>query len=209
MPDSKFIPAQLRAGIKVESEHTNSRAIAKQIAKAHLVEQPRYYSYLDKMEKSWKQTKHLRRSKRGKLFVAGSKIAKRQYVGADPKDDFIATTDQHGIAHVMPMREFRNSLMKRERLQKSTIPEWAKKYETMTTEQLIEKKRAVEEEMNRLQMEADRLNKLYWDSKSPKGGHTKEGIENSRKAERLERSRDFIMTEFTVFSEILAKRGIT
>lgn len=49
-PDSKFIPAQLRRGTDVETEHTNDRAVAKQIAKAHLAEIPDYYTRLAKME---------------------------------------------------------------------------------------------------------------------------------------------------------------
>jgi hypothetical protein len=51
LPDSMFIPSQLQRGIEVELEHTPHRWLAKMIAKAHLVENPRYYTYLDKMEK--------------------------------------------------------------------------------------------------------------------------------------------------------------
>jgi hypothetical protein len=50
VPDSKFDKVQLKMGIKVEMEHTYSRKIAKQIAKAHLMEHPKYYTYLKKME---------------------------------------------------------------------------------------------------------------------------------------------------------------
>lgn len=75
-PDSRFNPKQLKGGIKVELEHTRAPAVAKQIAKAHLVENPRYYTYLEKMEKSWHQRKHIRKSKKGKLFTAGKKNVK-------------------------------------------------------------------------------------------------------------------------------------
>jgi len=37
-------PKELRLGVKVEMEHTNSRWIAKRIALDHLAENPRYYS---------------------------------------------------------------------------------------------------------------------------------------------------------------------
>lgn len=47
-PDSKFNQTQLRMGVKVELEHTNSHKIAKQIAKAHLNEDPKYYTKLKK-----------------------------------------------------------------------------------------------------------------------------------------------------------------
>jgi hypothetical protein len=48
VPDSNFIKTQLRMGIKTETEHTNSHKIAKQIAKAHLIENPKYYTKLKK-----------------------------------------------------------------------------------------------------------------------------------------------------------------
>ncbi len=50
-PDSSFNKTQLRQGTKVELEHTDSRKIAKQIAKDHLEESPRYYIELGKLEK--------------------------------------------------------------------------------------------------------------------------------------------------------------
>ena len=51
VPDIKFDKKQLKMGIKVETEHTNKKSIAKQIAKAHLMEHPKYYTALSKMEK--------------------------------------------------------------------------------------------------------------------------------------------------------------
>lgn len=51
LPDAKFNKTQLKMGIKVETEHTNDRSLAKQIAKGHLKgESPIYYTYLKKME---------------------------------------------------------------------------------------------------------------------------------------------------------------
>lgn len=44
--DSKFDKTQLRQGIKVEMEHTESKEIAKAIAKAHLSENRNYYTVL-------------------------------------------------------------------------------------------------------------------------------------------------------------------
>lgn len=46
--DTMFNKTQLRMGIKIEKEHTNSSKIAKQIAKAHLMEDPKYYTKLKK-----------------------------------------------------------------------------------------------------------------------------------------------------------------
>jgi hypothetical protein len=55
-PDSDFCPVQLKAGIKVEMEHTNDRAKAKEIVKDHLTESKDYYEHLDKMEDKMKDT---------------------------------------------------------------------------------------------------------------------------------------------------------
>lgn len=46
-----FNQAQLHKGVKSELEHTSSKPIAKEIAMDHLVEDPRYYLKLEKMEK--------------------------------------------------------------------------------------------------------------------------------------------------------------
>ncbi len=56
MPDSAFNKYDLEEGIKVELEHTTSRSIAKEIAKDHLKEDPKYYTKLKKMES--KDTQH-------------------------------------------------------------------------------------------------------------------------------------------------------
>jgi len=46
--DSDFDPKELEMGIKHEMEHTNDPDIAKEIAKDHLTENPKYYSDLKK-----------------------------------------------------------------------------------------------------------------------------------------------------------------
>ena len=51
MSDDAFDPAELAKGIKVEMEHTEDAAQAKEIAKDHLTEDPLYYQKLEKMEK--------------------------------------------------------------------------------------------------------------------------------------------------------------
>lgn len=50
LPDSKFNRKALEAGVKVEKEHTSNPCWAKQIAKAHLVENKNYYKLLRKMK---------------------------------------------------------------------------------------------------------------------------------------------------------------
>jgi hypothetical protein len=49
-PDSDFDPEQLKAGIKVELEHTTDKAKAKEIVKDHLTESAEYYKKLKVME---------------------------------------------------------------------------------------------------------------------------------------------------------------
>ena len=56
-PDDKFDPKELKMGIDVEKEHTDSPAIAKEIAKDHLAECSTYYSRLAKMENECKKAK--------------------------------------------------------------------------------------------------------------------------------------------------------
>ena len=50
----KFNKQQLEMGAKVEMEHTNNPALAKEIAKDHLTEDPKYYNKLKKIEKAHK-----------------------------------------------------------------------------------------------------------------------------------------------------------
>lgn len=58
----KFNPKELKLGIKVEYEHSNSKRVATRIAKQHLCEFPHYYSKgLIPMEKK------LNKMKGGKL----------------------------------------------------------------------------------------------------------------------------------------------
>ena len=47
---SDFNKKSLEKGIKVEMEHTNDRAVAKEITMDHLTEDPKYYDKLSKME---------------------------------------------------------------------------------------------------------------------------------------------------------------
>ena len=54
-PDSDFDKRQLAMGVKVEMEHINCPILAKQISKAHLAENPRYYTFLEALENLVKQ----------------------------------------------------------------------------------------------------------------------------------------------------------
>jgi phage portal protein BeeE len=60
IPDSNFDAEQLKKGIRVEKEHTTSEELAKEIAKAHLSENPKYYDYLETMEEVMKKDKEAR-----------------------------------------------------------------------------------------------------------------------------------------------------
>jgi hypothetical protein len=54
MPPSKFNPASVAKGQKVEIEHTTDPRIAREISRDHISEFPRYYTALDEMEKKLK-----------------------------------------------------------------------------------------------------------------------------------------------------------
>lgn len=51
LPDSQFDKAELAKGIKIEKEHTNNPAVAKEITKDHLTEHDMYYEALPPMER--------------------------------------------------------------------------------------------------------------------------------------------------------------
>jgi hypothetical protein len=53
----KIDPKQIKKGIEVEMEHTDDKEIAEKIAMDHLNEDPRYYVFLESMEKLMKETK--------------------------------------------------------------------------------------------------------------------------------------------------------
>lgn len=55
VPIDKYDPKEIKMGIEVEQEHTDSKAIALQIAKDHLAELPDYYTRLAKMEEEGKK----------------------------------------------------------------------------------------------------------------------------------------------------------
>ncbi len=54
MPSNVFDEKQLEQGIKHELEHTNDSKLAEEIAKDHLIEDPKYYDKLEEMEKKAK-----------------------------------------------------------------------------------------------------------------------------------------------------------
>lgn len=49
-PDTAADPEQLDKGVETEKEHTSDPEVAKEIAKDHLAEDPKYYDRLEKME---------------------------------------------------------------------------------------------------------------------------------------------------------------
>jgi hypothetical protein len=59
-PDYEFDPIQLAIGIRVEMEHTIDPMFAKAIAKDHLMENPRYYTYLVAMEQELKSGERIK-----------------------------------------------------------------------------------------------------------------------------------------------------
>ncbi len=52
--DDKFDADELAKGVEVEQEHTDDKDVAKNVAKDHLSEDPRYYTHLLAMERKYK-----------------------------------------------------------------------------------------------------------------------------------------------------------
>jgi len=69
VPDKKFDRKELKKGEEIEHEHTDSKKIAKKIAKDHLSEIPDYYERLDKMEKKAKKELDLSQKGFKQFFV--------------------------------------------------------------------------------------------------------------------------------------------
>lgn len=75
-PDGDFDAEDLAEGVRVESEHTDDPAVAKEIAKDHLTEDPDYYRKLRSIEKALKRDAITRRR------FAGFLVSIEQDVGA-------------------------------------------------------------------------------------------------------------------------------
>lgn len=60
---SEFDAKELRMGVKVELEHTKDRKLAREIAMDHLVEHPKYYTALLKMERGLEAKKKRRKGR--------------------------------------------------------------------------------------------------------------------------------------------------
>ena len=64
---SDFDPKQIQMGTKVEFEHVNDKAKAREIAMDHLVEHPQYYTHLKKMEEKLEKKGAIDEDARGVL----------------------------------------------------------------------------------------------------------------------------------------------
>jgi hypothetical protein len=85
-PDEDFDPEQLKAGIKVEREHTKDEAAAKEVAKDHLTEFSDYYKRLNKMED--KAKKDMKKS-----FSRANTLIKSMKESCEDKEDSIDEED--------------------------------------------------------------------------------------------------------------------
>lgn len=95
-PDRLFIRKQLREGIKVEKEHTPSKSKAKEIAKDHLTEHPKYYSALKKMEdRLKKKAVYMSRSGKGSdaehTYDYESRAEASRNLDADLRGNYLGT----------------------------------------------------------------------------------------------------------------------
>lgn len=89
-PDNEFEPEALAQGVEVELEHTEDSEIAKEIAKAHLDENDRYYEYLALMEDALKQgalaSGYSIETRRGFPYVINQLVNKYERVGGPVND---------------------------------------------------------------------------------------------------------------------------
>ena len=90
-----FNPEQLEMGIKVEMEHTDDPAKAKEIAMDHLVEDPEYYTHLQKMENESK-TDEKCKSKSMKKKVKESDLNETQEVKDSKGNSFSVILVEEG-----------------------------------------------------------------------------------------------------------------
>jgi hypothetical protein len=74
-------PRALRQGARVEREHTSDRHLAREIAMDHLVEDPRYYTKLAKMEGKRSGARRKKRGRHGRARV--QRVLARKRVGRD------------------------------------------------------------------------------------------------------------------------------
>lgn len=91
-PDSDFDAKQIAKGTKVEMEHVNSKAKAKEISKDHLAEIPDYYTRLAKMEAA--------ATKKGNMMVKSKKERKNP----DLKSKILITTDRPDKVSISPVK---------------------------------------------------------------------------------------------------------
>jgi len=82
---SEFDPEQLKAGTKVEREHTDDPHIAQEIAMDHLSEDPNYYKKLKKVEKEGKIPTMF------EVFLHEAPPAPRKWYGKPIKGDLFGT----------------------------------------------------------------------------------------------------------------------
>ena len=90
-----FINEQLIKGIKVEMEHTDNPEVARKIALDHLLENPFYYEYLDKMEEELKSLdidKHFQELQTENYYARGGNLEAYEFstpTGYDSKLSYI------------------------------------------------------------------------------------------------------------------------
>ncbi len=90
------IKAQVKKGIKVESEHTEDKELAKEIALDHLVEDARYYDKLEKMEKM-EQTEKKNAKELPKVFYC-----KHMQAGVAKYENEMILIENEALKKMMP-----------------------------------------------------------------------------------------------------------
>lgn len=81
--EKKFDPAEIKMGMEVETEHTDSPELLREIVLDHLMEDPKYYTKLKKMEKDMEKAK---RMPVGTISRGRKKVAEGRWVPVSDKD---------------------------------------------------------------------------------------------------------------------------
>ena len=104
--EKKFDPAEVKMGMEVEKEHTNSPELLREIVLDHLMEDPKYYTKLKKMEGQMEKAKKM---PIGTISRGRKKVAEGRWVPVSDKDPVHRKTQERIAALQKQWRSVRVS----------------------------------------------------------------------------------------------------
>lgn len=142
---SQFEPAALRAGTKVEMEHTNDPAVAQQIAMDHLAEDPKYYEKLATIHNPSKPHEILHKKTVAEVRSILARIPKAQRCHDECPAWIVSESDKYGT-QVEVCDECMTSLGKALRLTDSEVAQLPE------AQRELEKTSAIREKLGAVEM---------------------------------------------------------